>query len=207
MEIVKITSKIIHINFPTQKLLNKTFVRFSEYQESPKFKDTIFTLKEFKKYYAEVHKGFTYYSDWDGHNISSKVLNPFRMGLFTRLSKEEKEFLKLFSSYKEPFYIIGTFGKNNSDTLKHEIAHGLFYTDQIYRNKVTGILKNKNLKEVHKYLKKLGYHRSVWLDEAHAYILSNSEDLIKEKIKFPNITKQLNREFKKALQRCRARGT
>lgn len=207
MELVKITNEIIRIDFPTQELLCKTFLRFQEYYESPKFRNTIFTLGEFRAYYAKEKGGFTYYQDWNGFNVPSYVLEPFRMGLFDPLTEEEKQFLELFPYREERFYIIGTHGGRNveASTLKHEIAHGMFYADEQYQTSVLNILDESELDEIYKYLKELGYNKAVWYDEAHAYILANSTELKEEKIKFPNISKQLNKELQKALQRCKAK--
>jgi hypothetical protein len=206
-QVIKITDKIIRVNFKYQSTLCKTFLRFQEYYESPKFKDVIFTLGVFRKWYSEEFGGFTYYTDWDGFNLPSCVLKPFLMGLFDPLSKKEQTFLKLFpDSNGEPFYIIGTYGENDPITLKHEIAHAFYYLDKIYKTNIDRILKNNDLTDIFEYLKELGYHSSVFLDEVHAYILTDPDGLEEAEVKFPKITERLEKEYKLALQRCDARG-
>lgn len=173
------------LTFKSKKQLAKTFLRFQEYFESPKFKGKIFDLSEFKKWYIKNSPNgkktgkFTYYIDWGGFNIPSKVLEPFYEGKFNPLSKEEKSLLRLFKNKrKKKFYIIATFKNSGKHLLKHEIAHGLFYTNPKYKKEVIKILRkiDKSVKiKIINYLSKYGggYHSSVWTDEIHAHVLAD----------------------------------
>lgn len=172
--IEEVVEDIVHLNFPTQELLCSTFLRFQEHYESPKFKGKIFTLDEFKEWYTIEKGSFSYYTDWSGFNIPSYVLNPFYEGKFNPLEEKEKAFLEYFKEKQGKFYIIGTYGDEQS-LLEHEIAHGLFYINDDYREEALKILSKVELFEVYAYLQKLGYHQSVWEDEAHAYLLSDVE--------------------------------
>lgn len=172
MNIKKITNNIILIDFKTQKDLTQTFLRFQEYYESPKFKNKIFTIGQFKNWYAQEYGAFTYDSDWAGMNIPSYVLEPFYKGLFDPLTKKEKKFLNLFKERTDNFYIIGTYNKGK-DTLDHEVCHGLFYTIPKYKNEVLKELKKYNLNDLKKWLLKIGYCKEVIDDECHAYISSD----------------------------------
>jgi len=49
----------------------------------------------------------------------------------------------------------------------------MFFLNKTYKRRVLKELKKNNLKPIFKLLKKLGYHREVWLDEAHAFLLTN----------------------------------
>lgn len=207
MDCKEIYPNIFHINFSTQKELASTFLRFQEHFESPSFKGKIFSLDDFKYWYVNNSpKGketgeFTYYQDWSGFNIPSETLIPFSDGLFDPLSSEEKELLKLFDGVPRPFYIIGTYGKEQS-SLKHEIAHGFFYTNKEYRNKVLDIIhdipeefKNKIAKHLES---SAGYHNSVIIDEMHAYLISGLEKLEKdglERFPFLRFQKRLREVF------------
>ena len=55
------------------------------------------------------------------------------------------------------------------DTLKHEIAHSLFYTSEEYRSAALRILTKLDLPENFAELQYDGYSSSVWLDECQAY--------------------------------------
>lgn len=194
---------IFHLQFDTQKDLTSTLLRFQEHYESPKFRNKIFTLEQFVQWYRSENKRFTYFSDWTGFNFPSYVLKPFREGKFPELTEREKSVLERFSNKKD-FYVIGTYKskceRNDKSTKKHEIAHALFYLNSQYRAEVTKVLATLNLKPIFKYLKQMGYHKDVFLDESHAYLLTDPEDLIKDGIEFPSdIPKILDSIYKKYL--------
>jgi len=181
----KITKDIYVLHFENQRDLASTFLRFQEHYESPKFMGKIFTLKEFKDWYKKVKKKkrFTYYKDWNGFNIPSRILNFFRDGYFNPLSKREKQLLKLFENEEEDFYVIAVYGhkKNHHNVLLHEIAHGFFSVDRTYREKVLKIIRKYNLKKIKEELLKLGgYNKEVLEDEIQAYYVSLHHELKKE---------------------------
>ena len=105
----KITQKIFLLEFENQKDITSSLLRFQEHYESPEFKDKIFTLEEFKKWYSSIKGGFTYYTDWNGFNIPSHILTPFYEGKFNPLTKEEQMILNLFKNEKKPFYQRGIY--------------------------------------------------------------------------------------------------
>jgi len=97
-----LTDRIHLLIFPTQRDVTLTLLRFQEHYESPKFRGKIFSLEEFKRWYVAnspngIKTGeFTYYTDWNGFNIPSYVLQPFRDGKFNPLSEQERKFLDIF---------------------------------------------------------------------------------------------------------------
>jgi len=209
----EIVKDIYQISFSSRKELTRTFLRFEEYFESPKFRGKIFSLNEFKKWYTanspegKKTKRFTYYEDWHGFNIPSEILGPFYGGRFNPLSNEEKAVLRLFKNKrKKKLYIIATYKGASQNTIQHEIAHGLFYTNSEYKREIIKILRKcdqkiKN-KIINNYLSKYGggYHPKVWLDEMHTYIMTNLDFLKKYKIssnKLLKTNKELNNTFKK----------
>jgi len=111
------------------------------------------SLDEFKEWYTQnspegKKKGeFTYYMDWAGFNIPSYILKPFYDGKFDPLSVREQEFLKFFEDKQEKFYVIGTTGDTELYALRHETAHGLFYTNEDYRREVLGVLDEIDKKD------------------------------------------------------------
>lgn len=205
-ELKKISPSIFHINVEKQAELALTFLRFQEYYESPKYKDKIFSLEEFAQWYTKEHsedgKNFDYHKEWNGFNIPSKVLKPFYEGKFD-LTEKEKTFLDIFKDNEGDFYIIGTHSEKDPSyydgLLKHETAHGLFYTDNEYRDSVRDILKDVDLKELSKVFSKMGYHESVHLDESHAYLLADTDSLKDDEgidiNKYKEVTESLNKLF------------
>lgn len=210
MKVKEVTKNVYCVICKNKKDLGTTFLRFQEHYESPKFKGKIFTHEEFRKWYIKNSpKGkktgkFTYFQDWAGFNIPSYVLKPFYNGMFNPLSIEEKKLLKFFKQKKNTFYIIGVFHNVHKDIIKHEICHGLFYTNPPYRKEVMKIINSMNTKqwnEITSYFKKhQGYHKDVWKDEAHAYIMNDLDFMKRRGVNvrlFKNLTQPLNHIFSK----------
>ena len=178
MRLEQITDRIYHVNVPTQEELASTFLRFQEFYESPKFRGKIFSLEEYARWYAAETGAFTYCSDWCGFNIPSHVLQPFYEGKFDPLSDREKALLEFFRGVQGSFYIIGTYGTANAETLKHEIAHGLYYTVPEYRRQVDEALAGVDTELIRNNLRKTsGYSEDVMQDEVHAYLLVDYRNL------------------------------
>lgn len=201
MRIKEISTSIFHVHFLSREELSLSFLRFQEFYESPEFKGKFFSLKKFKKWYvSNSPKGkktgkFTYVTDWSGFNIPSHILIPFFEGKFDPLSSREKRLLKFFENVKEKsFYIIGTYGKKiPSGTLNHEIAHGLFYTNQEYKIKMLDLVNGLNSETREKIVSALssmgGYHPDVFDDEIQAYMVDGLKKLLKRaKIKISDLS-------------------
>ena len=198
---------IFHLHFPTQQELASTFLRFQENYESPQFKGKIFTLDEFERWYIANSPGgkgtgkFTYSEDWSGFNIPSYILNPFYEGSFDPLSEPEVAFLELFKDKKETkFYVIGSFGEKQ-ESLNHEVAHGLYYTQPEYKAKVLEVLSNMDPEDRSNLtvaLLAMGYDQSVLDDEIQAYVVDDMEWLSQHKIEgkgFVELHRQLREIF------------
>lgn len=174
VEVSEVVPGVLHMKFPTQHLMASTMLRFQEHYESPKYRNKVFSLDEFKAWYAAEQSKtgtFSYYKDWEGFNIPSRILRRFIKGDFAPLSSKERALLEIVSGRKSRFYLIATAGKDGDPvTLRHEVAHGLWYTRPDYRRRAQALLKTVELAPVFAMLKKLGYHKSVWLDEAHAWL-------------------------------------
>ncbi len=199
---LQIANKVFLLVFENQFDITSTFLRFQEFYESPKFRGKVFTLEEFKKWYTSLKGTFSYYTDWNGFNIPSHILQSFYSGDFDPLSDKEKKFLELFKEEKEKFYIIGVHRniKDISKLLNHEVAHGLFYTDAKYHKRVLEIISKFDVGEVKNELRaKGGYSEEVLVDEVHAYALDSVQSL---KTKIPmEMHGQLQDNFQKTLQK------
>ena len=198
---LQITDKIFLVAFKDQFDITSTFLRFQEFYESPKFQGKVFTLEEFKKWYTSLKGSFSYYTDWNGFNIPSYILQPFYDGEFNPLSEKEKKFLELFKKEKGKFYVIGVHKdiKDISKLLNHEVAHGLFYTDEEYHKKILDIISKFDVEDIKNELRaKGGYSEDVLTDEVHAYSLDSVQSL---KAEIPmELHKQLQNNFQKTLQ-------
>jgi hypothetical protein len=161
----------------SQEELGLTFMRFQEYYESanPEFKGKIFTLGQLKRWYSETYGANNYHTTWVGFNLPSNALIPFKEGLFDPLTIEEQRLLDLFKYRSDNFYIIGA---QNSSTLRHELSHALYASNDKYRNEINKFLnKNKNkIKQTTKYILDKGYCEEVLYDEIQAYITDNDDN-------------------------------
>lgn len=197
----KVAPSIYLVSFDDHVNMCKVLLRFAEHYESPKFRNKIFTLKEFKKWYKTTRDGhFTYYYDWMGFNIPSYAFVPFKQNKFNPLSKNEKLFLDVIKNIKEPFYIIAA-PCGDSGTIRHEIAHGLFYTNPKYQKAVLNILKKVDTKKTFKKLKKAGYCNEVLFDEFNAFALDEGTYFIDD----DKIKKKLNNLFNKFMKLAKER--
>ncbi len=191
MIIQELLERIVHVQFPTQKELGMTFLRFQEHYESPKFKGRVFTLEEYQRWYLEESNTgretgkFSYYEDWAGFNVPSTILKPFYEGRFDPLSVQEDRLLAALESrhrQRIDFYLIGTSEESDDDTLKHEIAHGLFYIHPEYRARVKRLIKRIPKRETEFFRRVLtnqagGYHPDVFEDEVQAYLIAELDYL------------------------------
>jgi hypothetical protein len=124
----------------SQEELGLTFMRFQEHYEStnPEFRGKIFTQGQLKRWYSETYGSNSYHNHWVGFNFPSKVLIPFKEGLFDPLTSEEQSLVDLFKYRNDNFYIIGA---QNSATLRHELAHALYASSTKYCEEINKFLK------------------------------------------------------------------
>ncbi len=181
IELTKIRDDIVLLTFNTKEDLASTFLRFQEHYESPEFQGKIFSLDEFKEWYSQGKSSFSYYTDWSGFNIPSRILDPFLEGKFHPLTVREEQFLDLFKGYDSPFYIIGLSKETSEvdfrDILKHETAHALFTLVPQYRESVLFEIRKYDTSKIKEKIKALGYAETVLEDETHAYALSGSRQI------------------------------
>lgn len=169
----------VWISADSQEELGRTFIRFQEFYESPNadFRGKIFTLGMVRQWYSVMYGADTYHHDWTGFNFPSRVLIPFKQGLFDPLTTEEIELLNLFKYRTDHFYIMGA---QNADTLRHELSHALYDSNTKYRTEIDNYI-NKNKKQLakaKKYILDKGYAKEVINDELQAYITDNDDQNI-----------------------------
>lgn len=181
----------------SQEELGLTFMRFQEHYESdnPKFRGNIFTLGQLKHWYSETYGANNYHTTWIGFNFPSKVLAPFKQGLFDPLTIEEQRLLELFRYRQDNFYIIGA---QNNSVLRHELAHALYASNIKYKTEIDAFLKKnqKKLKKINFYILSKGYCKDVLNDEIQAYITDNDDNELIN-ITCPSIITGINKIYQK----------
>lgn len=200
----EILPKVYHLNFKTQYLLARHFIRFQEHYESPVFRDQIFSLEEFELWYMKDQnkKTFTYYKDWGGFNIPGYVISRLNSGAFNPLNQFERDLIGA-TPKRNDIYVIGTYGNKDKETLNHELAHALYYTNAEYKAAIDRELFQYkdalvNLKE---YILELGYHSSVVEDECQAYMIGCTSIIASKNIEYSkDFETNVRNIFKRALK-------
>lgn len=202
---------IFHFSTENAYDLGMTFLRYQEYYENPEWKGRVFTIFEFMDWYVKKNEDtvFTYPNDWGGYNIPSWVIyelqekipdwNPYDNVIREVTSKVENK----FNVTRKSFYLIGTSSADEKDErqyIKHEIAHGLFFTDERYKQEMLEEVKNipkKLYKDICGVLHgPLSYHPDVFDDEIQAYLSTGLVSELKEVIPKEERT-NLRKPFKK----------
>ena len=187
----------VWISADSQEELGRTFIRFQEYYESPnpEFRGKIFTLGVVRQWYSIKYGADTYHHDWTGFNFPSRILLPFKQGLFDPLTSEEIELLNLFKYRHDNFYIMGA---QNSATLRHELSHALYDSNEKYRNEIDSYIKKnkRGLAKTKQYILDKGYAEEVINDELQAYITDNDDQTIISSTD-PHIILDINKIYKR----------
>ena len=187
----------VWVKADSQDELGLTFMRFQEHYESanPEFRNKIFTVGQLRHWYSENYGSNCYHIHWIGFNFPSKVLLPFKDGLFDPLTVEEQNLLQLLRYRKDDFYIIGA---QDNSILRHELSHALYASNSKYREEIDAfIIKNKRkLKAASEYILTKGYCEDVLNDELQAYITDNDDNELINKT-CPSVLAGINKIFNK----------
>lgn len=185
-KIYHITNGIYLFLFDNAFDLSMHFCRYQEYYESPKFKNTQFTILQFIEWYSKTYGDgiFTYTRDWGGFNIPGDIIWKVQANIIADYNKYDAAMIKAFNQISsithivnpsavqhDSFYILGAC-KTDLGVLKHELAHGLFYTDTTYRDamqKLHNELPKTVVSATYKYFSTIGYTKEVFVDELQAY--------------------------------------
>lgn len=183
-----VKNKIVILEFNTRKEQGLSMCRISEFYEGKTgFIGKYFDFDTFLDKYSDSKGNIDYFSFWDGFNIIGKSILDFSIKFAGKLTKRETQVLKCIKTNTE--YLI-TYTKGDIITLRHELAHALFSTNERYRKAVLETLKEIDPKLKNKFetgLYKLNYNKKVYLDEINAYIVAANK-------------KELNKEFKISMQ-------
>jgi hypothetical protein len=185
-KVIEVKPRIFFLDFKNQYHCNMMFLRYQEYYESPnsKFRGKPFEILEFMEWYTKAFgKGaFTYMVDWAGFNIPGKIVAEiWDKGIADRNIYDYEMrgvYRKCLEQYPDgKFYIIGAVGQ--AFAMRHEIAHGFFYTQPEYKKKMTALvkaLKPTLRKKIYRELERIGYTPKVYIDECQAYLSTGFTD-------------------------------
>lgn len=187
------------------------FCRIQEFYESncKKFNKKSFSIFDYYRWYSKKHADvFSYTSDWSGFNLPletallcqsvNKVETPYDLIMNKILQKISTVFTKNKS------YIIGVKTLNDT-TFKHELCHAFYYSNSEYKEKMDKITEsiNKNdYKKMKNCLLSLGYNKKVINDEIQAYMATEIDEDLCQKIKNK---KELHSNYKKVFKSFLAR--
>lgn len=177
----RVIGRIYVATFQEHEDLWQTFIRYQEHYESPAFHDKVFTLNEYKGWYAKEYGDgeFTYGDDWSGFNIPSRVIKSAIDGA-TDLNEYDEVMQGIAASIEDDeFYLLGVKEDNSSriNTLPHEIAHGLYYTNEEYRNAMNDLVERmpeEKFDLLRTRLIDIGYCDHVIIDEVQAYMATGT---------------------------------
>lgn len=174
----EVRPQIFLLSFDNYYDMAMQFCRYQEFYESSsvKFRGKSFEIFDFMKWYSNKYgKGsFTYPKDWAGFNIPGDIVlqvNNLGISDFNKYDQEMQDIYNKCIVKYDKFYLIGAVGSRAA--LKHEIAHGFFYTTPQYKKDMTKLVKNldpdiqKSMKSI---LRRMGYATKVLIDECQAYL-------------------------------------
>ena len=175
--------------FKKQKDLALTFFRIQEYYESDndEIRGIPFSLETFLEQHIDKEGYLDYFNFWDGFNLPGHIIDEWEFKIGSNKTAREMDFIKIIRENldtSKKYYVIGAISKDKL-TIKHEIAHALYFMNEEYRNSADEITKrfekNKSqYKKVVKYLKSLNYSDIVMQDEVQAYMATQSKSSLVE---------------------------
>jgi hypothetical protein len=179
---IRVGKKIYLLIFRRKEDMNLWLLRITEYRESHPFRGKIFSYGEYEQRYSIKE----YIAKWNGHNFPLSTLLLFFNKNFGPLDPGETKVLKLFEKENREGlvekenregldgYVIATHVGGDSELLKHELAHALYYLDEIYQAVVRELLQQYDLTALRNRLLQEGYNKeSADEDEPQAYILDS----------------------------------
>lgn len=188
LTVKEILPKIFAVFVKDRYQRSMLFCRYQEFYESPynEIRNKFFTWEKFMMVYKNKKREtlFTYPTDWSGYNIPSKII--FKgLIVFDRDKGPYDEIMNTIWYYCENYplkfdkprtkwYLIGT-DINDVQTMNHEIAHGLYYTNRKYKNTCDDFIskmKKRDYNFFKKILISMGYvdDDKIIKDEIQAYL-------------------------------------
>lgn len=209
----RITEGIYYISFDELMELSSHFMRWQEIYESDdnRFYRKPFQLMDYLKFYSKKNENdFTYFNDWNGFNIKTNIVSEY----FPKIKdiNDHDLFMKQIVDYIKrdnggnDCYLIGS-QTGKREVLKHEVAHGLFFTRHDYEEMMADLisaLPKDVYKEASDIIKGMGYNESVVDDEIQAYFSTGICEAMKNS---STISSESTKHFSKSFREyCRKIG-
>ena len=204
----RVCPNIYLLTFDNSVELCAHFMRFQEMYESdsPRFKGKSFELIDYITWYAsrnDEDEKFTYFDDWGGFNIPLHIITDWKPK-----AKEINNYDRFMIAIAEKIikdsggdehapYLVGC-KTGNAQTMAHEVAHGLYYTDAEYMkemDELTNALPKQMYLKCSNALIGMGYDSSVIDDEIQAYMATGSLGT------FPKIRKEKRSPFENVFKK------
>jgi len=169
--------------------------------------------------YANTMGNFTYTIDWSGFNVPGHIVDKFFKVFEGNLLTKELHLKKLLAEAKEEagitntkFYLIASYDddEEGKSVLEHEVAHGLYYLNTEYKNKMLNVITNmpnKSRELLHEGLVGKGYTDHVIFDEIQAYFATSEmmqlcEDFDTKEIPWKSVlrTKEIFQDYYSKIQ-------
>ena len=183
IELFEMYPRIFALVIKDDRLRARVFMRYQEFYESDSdsFRGKGFKWQDYTKFYKEKTKKdyFSYHEDWAGYNMPctsiesciAKIpdLNYYDLIMFSVVDTIKQQV------GSDDYYLIGIDQSNGEDPslIYHEVAHGLWFSDPIYKAKMTRVINNMDERVKNQMLKKIqgyGYGDNVYDDELQAYM-------------------------------------
>jgi len=181
---------IYHVSDLIQYELSSTLFRLQEFYESPsrQLRGKYFTLEEALDCAARRQKDsysddytFGWFDATAGCNVPGYVVRRFYKKFRYDLLKKEKRLFDMLKSVvrsDDKFYLIGTYDK---ESLKHEVAHALYYLVPEYKKEMNALTRKLPYKKAFK--KRLIHYDytnndTILKDEIQAYMTETKPGLI-----------------------------
>lgn len=189
-KIVQLKPRVYAAVIPNRYERGMLFCRYQEFYESPhrKIKGKIISFEEMMNVYVKLNKldSFNYPAEWAGYNLPSQVLwkavDEFH---YSYKGNGYDELMKNIAFYcendvlnktgeRKPWYLICA-ESSESSLMKHELAHGLYYTNKEYYNSCQLLINNMrkiDYESIKKKLIKMQYcpDKKIIDDEIQAYL-------------------------------------
>ncbi len=195
IRLYKISDRIYATEIKDIRVRALLFLRYQEYYEcaSEDFRSQKFSIDQYINWYMEYTKNkdlFTYAYDWAGFNIPSTSIEEciesiYDKNEYDRIMMEIVRVIRMEVPDGD-FYLLGV-DSIKSDILKHEVAHGMYFTNISYRSRMDKLTRSLP-KDTHDSLKNqimdMGYNEIVVNDEIQAYMSTGLFDTMEE---IPNV--------------------